>query len=888
MSRQSRNDESITTTNGVVGPLSGQAIVVVIAGITATWMAADSTGFLGHSLRHALTCIFLAVAGISAWPWPNRTGKKWVILTVGAGLTLALLASSFPTVNILAVALFLAILAYIHEGLKSRAILLSALAAMVLAVFRLACQSTAIVWQLANMLGWSMGKLAGGLTGQPLTIGATFGGIDFLVLMIALYIGWLYSIAPPWRRVAIYAGIAIALAHLTYLVALAYSDKLAALLPEPFYVPETEISRVGVWAWQNALRALLPWNLPLAAMVLHGLVAAGMFRWTAWLPVAEPKKQAFVSKSGKDEVIDLQTLISDIQFQFGPVFLAVLIAILATLSLSNPDLKGKNIVAYEKGNFSWLRPEHDNSIKGAYGMLPVFVESLGGRLLKSPALAEADLVKADVLILLHPNTPFTAEQLKRIENYVRRGGSLLLGAENYIQEGNLKSRFNDVLSFTAMNVCYDTVIPLSGNWEQSFQPFCHPAVLGLDDLRDRFGSERGASIRLGWPAWPILVGRWGWSTPGSDAVTQKSIEYQEGQPLGDIVLAAQQDLGQGRIVVLGDMACLNNERLSCSWEFIGRLLGYLAHGSSSPQTLWRQILALAAMGAFIGLLAIKADAARIAVSSLVFAVALISCAWSSAHNGRVLPDGRVQIPNNLAYIEASHLEAFSDDLGSDFGIAEFTRVLMRNGFLPLRLPDLTAERLERAGLLVSMAPVRQFSAEERDALQRFVEEGGVLLFLVGAEQSRPLAALLEEFQLQVSPSPVRPDEKIREPNPLGAFRQIFGEAANSQNFVTFYAAWPLRIENENARTFIYWADKDREEPVVAGVQVGRGTLAVIADTYFAINQNLEAKTEESFDNVKFWRWFLPQITGREPWNPPAETIPEQGPAEKDTEPQVLP
>ena len=142
---------------------------------------------------------------------------------------------------------------------------------MTLAVFRLAETSIPLVWQLADTLGWSMGKLAGGLTGRPLTIGATFGGIDFLVLMIALYAGWLCSIAPPRRRAAIYAGLAIVIAHFAYLVTLAYSEKIAALLPEPFYVPETDISRVGVWAWQNAVRTFLPWNLPLLAVIFKAL-----------------------------------------------------------------------------------------------------------------------------------------------------------------------------------------------------------------------------------------------------------------------------------------------------------------------------------------------------------------------------------------------------------------------------------------------------------------------------------------------------------------------------------------------------------------------------------------------------------------------------------------
>jgi len=879
MPKQSRNDESIATTEGMIGKLPGQAVVVVIAGIAAAWIAADSTGFCGHSLRHALTYLALGVAIIAAWSWPNRTGKNWAILAAAVVAVLALNSSILPTVNILGVVLVLATLAYIHGGLIGRAILLSSLAAMTLAVFRLAVTAIPTVWQLADILGWSMGKLAGGLTGRPLSIGATFGGIDFLVLILALYVGWLLSIAPPRRRMGIYAGVAIAVAHLAYLIVLAYSEKIAALLPEPFYAQETDINRVGVWAWQNAVRTFLPWNVPVLAMILQGIVAACMFRWADWLPVADPQKHKTITTSSRDEVIDLHTLVKDSVFNLGPMILAVLIALLTSLSMSKSELKDKTVAAYGKGNFSWLKPEYNNPIEGGYGMLPIFVESLGGRFVKSPELSREELAKADVLIFLHPDAPFSDEQLKQIENYVRQGGSLLLGAENYIHEGRSESHFNDVLKPAGMEVRYDTTIPLSADWEQSYQALSHPATLGLDDLRNRFGVQRGASIRLNWPARPIIVGRWGWSTPGSDAVKQKSIQYEEGRPLGDIVLAAEEKLGQGRIVVLGDMSCLNNERLSCSYEFAGRLLGYLTHRCSTPQALWRQMLAIAAIVLLLGLLMKKADPLRVALTCVFLAAALILFTSNSYNAGMVLPDGRDKTPNNLAYIDTSHLEAFSSDLWNDYGIAGFTRVLMRNGFLPLRLPELTADRLDRAGLLVSMAPARRFTAEELATVHRFVEQGGVFLCLVGAEESRPIAALLDEYQLKVTPSPVQPGEEIRESEPLGAFRQLYGESGGSKHYVNIYAGWPLKIEKGNATVFLYWADQNNEAPVMAGVQIGSGMAAVIADTNFAINQNLESSVNEFPDNIKFWRWFLSRITGSEAWNPPAEddAIPEQGP-----------
>jgi hypothetical protein len=877
MHRQSRNDQQNATAAEIAGKLCGQTVVVIIAGIGAAWFAAGSTGFWGYGLHHALTCLALGIAVLAAWPWPHPNWKNWAILAAFIVVALFLNCSILPTVNVLGVVLVLAILAYMHKGQTGRAILLAALAAMTLAIFRLALTSIPIVWQLADVLGWGLGKLAGVLTGRPLKIGATFAGLDFLVLMFALYAGWLCSIAPPRRRVGIYAAAAILLAQLAYLAVLAYSVKINALLPDSYYVTETDINRVGAWAWQNAVRTFLPWNLPVLAMILQGIIAACMFRQADWHLVAKPDKQKNFPMSRHEEIVEFRVVLKDAALKFGPAVLALLIAALTSLSLIGSGLKGKTLVAYDKGHLSWLKPEYGNSIEGGYGMLPIFIRSLGGSFVKSPAISQQDLAGADVLILLHPDAPLTDEQLKRIENFVRQGGSLLLGAENYIRDGASESHFNNVLKFSGMKVRYDTAIPLSANWEQAYQALSHPATLGLDDVGNRFGFQRGSSIGLGWFARPVVVGRWGWSLPGSDAVKQKSPEYQEGQPLGDIVLAAEEPLGKGRIFVLGDMACLNNERLSCSSEFNGRLLGYLAQRSSNPQDLWRQFLSVAAMIALVWLLIKQAEAMQVAAASIVLAGALIWCAFYSNSVNQVLPDGRSQTPNNLAYIDTSHLEAFSGDLWNEYGIAGFTRVLMRSGFLPLRTKELTAERLERAGLLVCIAPARRFTAEEIAAVRQFVEQGGTLLCMVGAEEARSSAALLNEFQFNITPSPISPGESIREPDPLGAMTITYLHSDDLKILTQFYAAWPIENFPQENKTFILGTADEQRWPVVTLARIGQGAVLVIADTKFAVNINLESTINVIPSQINFWNVLLSDVFGKEVRNILDVPSQEQGP-----------
>ena len=143
------------------------------------------------------------------------------------------------------------------------------MAVAALAVFRLVCDGSAAAWTFTNTAGHIEGLWAGWLTGRPLLIGASFGGLDFLVLMAALTAAWLIATPPPHARRAGWAVLFIFLAQTAYFVVLAFSHDLTALLPPQVAAVPDGISHLGIWTWGNALRALLPWNLPVLAAVFH-------------------------------------------------------------------------------------------------------------------------------------------------------------------------------------------------------------------------------------------------------------------------------------------------------------------------------------------------------------------------------------------------------------------------------------------------------------------------------------------------------------------------------------------------------------------------------------------------------------------------------------------
>ncbi len=857
----------------VVAP---QAVVILAVGMIAAWLAAGSTGLLAHSLQHALTWLALAIVFAAAWPRENRSPGTWAVLVIGAGLGFCFTASALPTINVLAVAVVLAAIGQVSRGLTARVSLITALAAGILAIYRFACDCCPMVWLAADLKGWMLGRAAGWLAGSPLQVGSTFGGLDFLVFMTAIYIGWLVCTEKPRLARGLWAAAAIIIGHFVYLAVLANSEKLLAALPDMAMPKESDINHVGIWTLGNGLRMLIPWNVPLLAVLVNVVIAVVMFRWATWLPVIEIDPKVLKKQKEKEEKEEVpgKVLATDMLFRFGPPLLAVAATLLVALGVNHSDLKGKTVVAYEKGYVNWLKPEYESQTDGFFGLLPMFVESLGGKFLRSKELSEQDLAQADVLILVHPDEPWPEETLQRIWKYAYCGGSLLLVTDPAVHEVNSQSSFNDVLKPTAMRVRQDTAVTRTGNWEQSYEVLSHPAVAGMDDWRNRFGFELGSSIRTRWPARPVLVGRWGWSDPGSDAVLTGESHYNAGELLGDLVLAAEQSFGNGRIFVLGNTSPLRNEMLANAYPFVGRLFGYLAHRPSSPQLLWRQLLGLAAVLMLIALLAIRPAAWQVMSTSAVLAISLAGATAAGYWSGRVLPDGRSNASggfNNVAYIDASHVDAYSGDLWNRHGIAGLSRTLMRQGYLPLLTSDLTRERLERAGLLISIGPARAFSAEERDVVKGFVGKGGTLICMVGAEESKPSAPLLTDFQFTVPHSPVTPSESVAEPEPLGAFQQLFGKTSDKR-YVRFYAGWPVECEAASHEKQVVWSNGTIDRPIVVSHSEQGGTVVVIGDTRFACNENLEEADVSIPDNIRFWRWLLSHVVpGQKPWNPPPAT-----------------
>lgn len=875
MTGRSTDGQSATTA-------TTSAVCAACAGMLAAWIAAGSTGTLAHPLRVALAWVALLIAVVSVWPWKRRQWLLALATAVLAGLPLA--TSVAPMHEVLVVAAVIGLLAASQQGADRTVLLVCSLAVLALAVFRLACLSIPIVWLLSDNAGAAIGGIGSAVTGKPLTVGATFGGLDFLVLMAAFYAGWLYFGPSPRFARGVYAAVAILTAHLLYLVALAFALDLAKMLPDR---PEPVFDHPYVppdWSWSAAVRVLLPWNVPAVAAVVHVCVAAFMLRWVSWRSAPEEESSRSIGDSRFVGPERWRRLAGS----YGPLALAALLPIAATLSLGRSDLTGKTIVAGGQGNFDWIRPQYDRygqQAAGTFGMLPLFVESLGGEFRVSPDWSAGDLAAADVLLVLRPMGPMPQAQRERIWEFVRQGGSVLVAAEPFIRLGEAMSASDDVLGPTGMTVRQNVAISITGNWQHACHLLAHPSTVGVDERGGYFFTDSATSIQVGWSAHPIVTGCWGWRDEGTDAVLTSVSRFEAGERLGDLVLAAEQRFGKGTVAVLGDSRCLTNEGNVRGYVLTGRLLSYLAGQSGSPQSPWRWPITLVIGAAFLAAIVWRPTASRVAWTAIVLSISLAASDSVSRHATRVVPDGRILDANEgheyggLAYIDTSHVGAFSDVDWAFDGINGLALTLMRNGYLTLAMPELTAERLDRAAMVVSIAPARRFAPSERKLLHEFVDRGGIFICTVGAEEASASDPLLAEFGIRVPVSPVPTVGKWREPEPFGRVRTDYVDAndygaGDYRASVAFWSGWPVEVDPADSEVLVYAVRNGTagEEPVAVSRDVGAGKVVVIGDTGFAMNKNLEYTGGEPFDggyeNAHFWRWLIARITGRPDWVPP--------------------
>jgi hypothetical protein len=828
------------------GTVDMDVVLAALSGLTAVWIVTGSVGLLGHPLRRLLTLMALGVALLTSLSRMSRARLHW---GVGGGIlvvALLMVGSTIIPVNILAVVMVFVYLSWIHEDMERDILRITAGAGLLLALFYTLRHAVPWMWLLTDWIAGILGQGVGTVTGHRMHLGVSFSGLDTLILMLALWGLLIRRVQTKRGQWAVVALACILGGHLLYLIMLSYVPSWIDAIS-----PMLDGGSPGTWT--TLFEKAVSWNLPVIAVLLQLAVAGALLRWTNWQYQDPPPKTNRVCL----------LLIGS---------LAVMIPIITVCFPGRVSLEDKTIVFYEKGFLNWHKAEHGSYGRlsgGMYGMLPLFIENLGGKARRSPDLSEEDLADADALVLIFPDDPWAEGQRERIWAYVRQGGTLLVLGEHTTQDLNGQSRFNEVLQPAHIRVLFDSATFAVGGWLQSYDPLYHPVTLGVKDDRNDFGVVIGASLDVHYPAWPILMGRWGWSDWGDQGSSRAKMgngHYDAGERLGDLCLVAEQPLDKGRIVVFGDTSSLTNGINVGAYGFTARLFGYLAGRTDQAHPAWRQIIGIL-LCVLLGIMLLRYPThGSLGIATLGLAMSLALCLSMTARTQQILPNGRRQQTHKLAYIDASHLSACSSESWRPTGMGGLVLTLMRNDYLTFMLPELTPACLERADLLVCATPAKAFSASDIKLLNDYVTQGGVLILTAGYERVAASASLLRAFGFQVG----RDFGDTREPEALGHFKSPYVSSESGRAFVRFYAGWPVYCNDPNAQVMAYGRDS---RPMMMMRRIGSGKVLVVGDTFFVANQNLEWEDGRPFEgmreNADFWRWLITVLEDTDMWLPSA-------------------
>lgn len=496
---------------------------------------------------------------------------------------------------------------------------------------------------------------------------------------------------------------------------------------------------------------------------------------------------------------------------------------------------------YRHGALDWNVPRfgtYGQRSGGMFGLLPRYLNQSGFRTRTIETISPAVLAETDVLVMINLNQHLNKAELFSVWEFVRHGGGLLLLGDHTDIAGSMK-QFNRVLARVPLSFRFDSAMPARYTWDTLLATRPHPAVAGFDATLGRSWWV-GASLDCRYPARPLVVGKYCYSDPGDHENVKHAYlgnrRYEYGEPRGDLVLAAAVPWGRGEIIACGDTSAFHNTVLMTTHAFVRHCLQYLSGGTR--RGFFETDRAWPAAGAAALLVAGAAVCGAPAVLPLGAAAVLAAVLIVP---GQAVP-GPAVIPASLptALIDRSHHNRFDLMSWQDDSIGGLKNNLHRNGLWPFLLHDLDDPALAAARALIIIAPARHYNAGDIAAVRTFAEAGGAVLICAGYEESGPVRDLLDDFGCAI--------ENV----PLGratAKPVIDGKART----VMFHEAWPVAHQGGLSAAV---PATSMGYGVVVQRKIGNGSVTVIGDSSFLLNENLEGAKKHLIGNILFLRFLL--------------------------------
>jgi hypothetical protein len=765
---------------------------------------AEACGVFAHTMNTAAAIVLPAMAMIlHRAPDPGGSRTIMRLLTLGAVAALFFVALDGEP-RFFAYAAFFAALAARDEaagGPPSRWRGLAA-GAFIYGACAFLWRHGVLAWHVRDEAAESVSAAVAAAARFPIQVGPTYAGFPIATLAGACIAGTWAGRARPERQGAVAALVALAGIMVFYLV-------LRARLP---FAAAAEDSAATALA--GVVARLYPLHLTLVPVLLATL----LLTWFVRLPRAALPPMTPLRAPATLALIGVAT------------------AAAAFLDVA-PDAPSKrpSVAIFEPGFVNWLKPERDRYGPGSTGMMGLVADLLETRGCATEMVKElspATLAGRDVLLVVNPLEPHTEPAVQAVEAFLRDGGRLLLLGDHTMRtkDGDV---VNQLLRSTSIRFRFDTAEFFTGGWVDGYEFPAHPATARLEDDANVPGCVVGASLAVDWPAAPILVGRHGFSDPGVPAAEASGYlgnrKLDAPERIGDLCIAAAEDVGRGRVMVFGDTSAFANGIATISWPFVLRALDWLMSDAASAPALWREIagaLALAASAAIVA----RYGTPRIMVFSAAGAVlAVLALDAAAGMPIRLDPIGgsKGALGRPIALVDHSHatkgsLESVRQDGFSSLGIQ-----LLRDGYCVFSGADDAWALLDGVDLRVIASPGRAFTAAEAGRVAEWVERGGSLLLGVSWNDRVAALPLLQRFGLDVRNLPVG--------SQLGA--------APPDLTPSLWEGWAVTGGEPVAHV--------GHHPVATRAVHGKGRVVLIGDGHFLRDKNIETEEGPVLHNIKF-------------------------------------
>ena len=511
--------------------------------------------------------------------------------------------------------------------------------------------------------------------------------------------------------------------------------------------------------------------------------------------------------------------------------------------LSSANVNSGTIVFYKQGSLDWNTPafgSYGQRSGGMFGLMPQYLKAVGFNPKFTSYISPQSLADADVVVIINLNKPLKRKELFSLWSFVKNGGGLLLLGD-HTNLGRLMVNFNQILKDVPIKFNFDSVMPSRYTWDYLMDIRTHGITNGFE--KELAGSWWvGASLKCTYPAIPLVTGKYCYSDLGYKHNVKKAylgnrrFDYYE--RTGDIVLAALASYGKGRVMVCGDTSAFHNTTFMTTHPFIINVFKKLSehHTEKNLSPLLKVVPIFLILSLSILILFCFMSRPNLLIPLLILLVMAGTVCFSVDLKNR---DKCSEIPFdkvNAAFIDSSHFERFDLMSWESDSIGGLKNNLHRNGLFPYLLTEFDSEKIMKAGVLIIIAPSKAFTEKEVEILKVFAEKGGKIIITVGWEESHAALSVLKGFGFEIDNIPL-----------------AWCRSEYRGKFVQFREAWPVSFKNsENVKVIC----KALGYPVVVCRRTGDGSITVIGDSRFLLNENLEGSKKFFISNIFLLRDIL--------------------------------